>query len=126
MSVAYGKGPKGKATRLHSLIVRSRGACELCGESDYTRLQAAHIISRRYTATRTDLLNAWCLCVRCHRRTEEHADEFMALVEVTIGLVEFYELKRRAEGLGRVGVAKFDWEAEADRLTALYAEIAAA
>jgi hypothetical protein len=30
VSVAYGKGSKGRATKLHSIIVRSLGHCEAC------------------------------------------------------------------------------------------------
>ena len=32
------------------------------------RLQAAHGFSRRYHATRWNLLNGWCLCSGCHVR----------------------------------------------------------
>lgn len=60
-------------------------------------MQCAHIIGRRYNATRTDPANAWCLCVTCHFRTGEHADDFMALVADTIGLDAYLDLKARAE-----------------------------
>lgn len=120
MGDIYGKGPRGKATKLHSLVVRSRGACERCGGSSY--LQAAHIIPRRYAATRTDESAAWCLCAGCHRKTTEHADEHMALVDVTIGRPRFDELKARAEA----GVKTNDsfWLAEISRLSALLKEAA--
>lgn len=91
----YGTGLKAKATKLHSLVVRSRGRCERCGST--SNLQAAHIVPRRYSVTRCDPEAAWCLCAGCHLRTTEHADEHMALVEQTIGLERFWELKRAAE-----------------------------
>lgn len=112
----YGKGLRGKATRLHSLVVRARGVCVLCGEQEYSKLQAAHIIPRRYAVTRCDPENAWCLCVRDHMRLTEHADEHMALVAATIGLERFDELKRAAT----VGVKANDayWQGWIDRLQA--------
>lgn len=115
MSSIYGKGLKGKATKLHSLVVRSRGACERCGDQNPARLQAAHIIPRRYSVTRCDPEAAWCLCAGCHLRTTEHADEHMALVEQTIGLDRFWELKAAAEA----GVKANDayWQSWIDRLT---------
>ena len=117
MSVAYGKGPKGKATRLHSLLVRSRGRCERCGEARYEKLTTAHIIRRSYTATRTDESASWCLCYSCHRLTEDFPREFMALVEQTIGMERYEELER----LARAGMkrSQADWHAEVLRLESL-------
>lgn len=109
---AYGTGLKAKATRLHSQVVRQRGRCERCGS--HTNLQAAHIIGRRYNATRTDTTNAWCLCATCHFRLTDHPDEHMAFVADTIGLDAFFVLKLRAEA----GVKANDafWQGEIDRL----------
>ena len=44
--------------------MRARGKCEKCGKT--LRLQAHHIFSRRYGATRHLLLNGVCLCAGCH------------------------------------------------------------
>lgn len=118
MTNIYGKGAKGLATKLHSLIVRSRGACQKCGESTYSKLQCAHIITRTFSAIRTDERNAWCLCARCHFRVDTHADEKMALVDETIGREEFDRLKAKTHP-----PTKMDWEAEVERLTAVWAEI---
>lgn len=115
MSSIYGKGPRGKATRLHSLVVRARGACERCGRTE--TLQAAHIISRRFAATRTDETNAWCLCAGCHRRLTEHPDEHMHFVAQTIGMDQFDVMKAKA--LSGVHAKPAFWEAEVERLTAL-------
>jgi 5-methylcytosine-specific restriction endonuclease McrA len=115
MSGMYGTGPKAKATRLHSQVVRQPGRCLRCGSDQ--NLQAAHIIGRRYNATRTDERNAWCLCATCHFRLGEHPDEHMAFVADTIGLDAYFELKQRAEA-GVKANAAF-WEGEIARLSAL-------
>jgi hypothetical protein len=116
-AIAKGKGRKEKATRLHSLVVRSRGRCERCGITDYPKLQCAHIIGRRFAATRTDERNAWCLCARCHFRLTEHPDEHMAFVGQTIGMDAFHELKTKA--LAGVKTSEAFWTAEVERLQAL-------
>ena len=115
MTSAYGKGSKGKATRLHSLVVRSRGSCERCGSGN--GLQCAHIISRRYSATRTDEVNAWCLCAGCHMRLTQHPYEHMEFVAQTIGMDRFDVLRAKAEA----GVKTNDafWQGEVERLTGL-------
>jgi len=118
MTVAYGKGAKGKATRLHSLIVRSRGRCERCGDTRYDKLTTAHIVPRRYSATRTMEEASWCLCYSCHRATEEFPDVFLELVEQTIGLAEYLALKLLAQT-----PTKKDWDAEVERLSAVWKQI---
>ena len=115
-----GKGPKGKATRLHSLLVRSRGVCERCGRTDKP-LQAAHIIGRRYSATRTDETNAWALCAGCHMRLTEHPDEHMHFAAQTIGLDAFDALKAKA--LAGVKGSDAFWQAEVERLSALLEDV---
>lgn len=116
MGVAYGKGAKGKATRLHSLVVRHRGACQRCGST--RNLQCAHIISRKFSATRTDERNAWALCASCHRRLTDWPHEHMAFVYVTIGEELFDVLKRRALDNPRPW-RESDWQEEVDRLQAI-------
>lgn len=122
MASIYGKGLRGKATMLHSQVVRARGngACERCGESRV--LQCAHIIPRRYAATRCDPANAWALCAGCHMRLTEHADEHMEFVDDTIGIDAFFELKARAEA----GVKANDayWQQWIDQLTTLLKDAA--
>lgn len=115
MSVAYGKGPRGKATRLHSQVVRSRGYCENCGERDYAKLTCAHIVGRRYAATRTDENNAFALCWSCHRRFTDWPLEFAEFVVSKIGEDAYTALKQKAEK----GVKTNDafWLAECARLS---------
>lgn len=115
MRATYGSGPKGKATRLHAQLVRARGACQRCGSTE--RLQCAHIVGRRFAATRTDETNAWCLCAACHLRLTEHPDEHMHFVAQTIGMAAFDRLKERA--LAGVKTSDAYWVAEVARLSAL-------
>lgn len=116
MSNIYGKGAKAKATKLHSLVVRARGACERCGST--SSLQAAHIVSRRYSATRTDERNAWCLCASCHFFLTHNPFEHVVFAHRTIGEVVYAELREKA--LSNLRPWKpADWQAEVDRLEGL-------
>jgi hypothetical protein len=121
MPIARAKGDKGKADLLFSRIVRHRGACELCGTTDYSVLTTAHIIGRRFNATRCLEDNAWCLCYRCHRRTEEWRHEFMQLVTDTIGMDRYDELVRLAHK--GVKASPLFWTAEVERLSARCKEL---
>jgi len=105
------KGAKGKCDTLFSKIIRSRGKCERCGDTDYAKLQCAHIISRRYSATRTDEDNAWSLCWTCHRRLTDWPREHSHFITETIGSEKYEELREKAETL-----TKMDWDAELVRL----------
>lgn len=119
MTSFYGKGPKGKATKLHAEVVRARGRCERCGSS--WQLETAHIIRRNHVgdpdgiSLRTNPDNAWCLCSSCHRLTEDEPHLFMELVDRTIGrdlYDEFVRLKHAPHRQWR----DRDWEAECARL----------
>jgi len=105
---------KAEATRLHSLIVRSRGRCENCGDdwrSTGSKLECAHIISRRYSRTRTMEANAFCLCSKCHMRFTEWPLEFADFVVRERGQAFYYALRRNADS-----DIKVDWYDELDRL----------
>ena len=110
MAIARAKGAKGKADALTSKIVRSVGHCESCSSTDY--LQCAHIVSRRYSATRCHLPNLLCLCASCHRRYTDWPLEFNKFVEKKIGLEAYEELKRKAESFK----GTMDWDEELERL----------
>lgn len=112
---------KNECTRLHSLIVRSRGYCEHCGDAwraNGSKLECAHIVSRRYSRTRTLETNAFCLCSRCHMRFTEWPLEFAAFVESKIGADNYDFLKAEAMSLSKV-----DWFAELERLRAVWRDI---
>ena len=70
---------RNKADRIFSLIIRSRGQCERCGQKPpKVKLETSHVFSRRYAWIRTDENNAFCLCSGCHRfvtaNPTEHAN----------------------------------------------------
>ena len=115
MSNIYGKGPKGKATKLHAGIVRSRSSCESCDSTDH--LQCAHIISRKYSWTRTALDNAFCLCARCHRHFTDNPVEFGQFTIERIGEPNYQSLLDR-----RNSIDKFDWDEEVERLLVIAKE----
>ena len=109
MSNIYGKGAKGRATKLHALIIRDLGYCESCGSSG--PLHCAHIISRKYSQTRTSSDNAFCLCASCHARYTDHPVEFGKFVTDMMGEEKYNELKLLSNLTDKV-----DWEVEANRL----------
>jgi predicted restriction endonuclease len=109
VSNIYGKGAKGKATKLHALIVRAHGSCLKCG-TDQT-LQCAHIISRKYSWTRTDLDNAFCLCASCHAYFTDHPVDFGQFTIDQIGDDNYTALLRKRQSTDKV-----DWDVEAKRL----------
>lgn len=95
MKTGRAKGAKGRADRLFSQLIRSKGSCENCGKAG--PLDTAHIIPRRYAAVRTDESNAFCLCKGCHMRFTEHAAEWMDFVDRTIGRAEYDRLWQKAQ-----------------------------
>lgn len=123
MADLYGKGLKGRATKLHSLVVRARGVCECCGDTYYPNLQCAHIVTRSRNATRTDENAALCLCRSCHMRFTHDGLEWVRFVDAYLGAGTHDEIQRRSKG----GVKANDafWQGEIDRLSALLKENAA-
>jgi 5-methylcytosine-specific restriction endonuclease McrA len=118
MAVKRYAGAKGKCDVLFSKIIRSKGYCENCGDPDYSKLQCAHIISRRYSATRTDLANAWSLCWTCHRRFTDWPYEHSRFITRTIGTERYEELRQKAET-----PTKMDWDIELLRLREIAKEM---
>lgn len=114
--VKAAKGDKKKCDDLARAIVRARGRCERCGQTDPSKLVWAHIVRRTPAHTRTDTRNAWCLCSSCHYTVDNDPWEFMQLVDKTIGQVMYQALRRKANDGVRV---KFDWSAELVRLRAM-------
>lgn len=104
-------GAKKRADVLMSKIVRARGHCESCGETNPARLQCAHIVSRRFNATRCLEANLLCLCSSCHMRYTEWPLEFANFVVRRIGEPQYEALKRKAQA-----GAKVDWESTAKAL----------
>ena len=118
MAASYGKAAKAKATKLHSLYVRTRDAfrCRKCGalKADGKQIQAAHIISRSISSTRTDDRNAVALCASCHWQQSKNPLVWARWIECELGASFLDDLLERG-----VPGAKVDWEAECLRLQAL-------
>ncbi len=120
MSIARAKGPRGKADALFSKIIRAKGFCERCLESDYSKLQTSHVVSRLYSATRCDTANAQCLCSGCHRYFTNNPIEFSLWIDATLGMDEYLRLKHKALEPRKFG--KQFWESEIVRLKQLLKE----
>ncbi len=123
MSSIYGTGPKGKATKLHSVVVRARGACECCGDDYYPNLQCAHIVTRERNATRTDETAAFCLCKSCHMRFTHDPLEWVDFVVSKIGREAYDAIQFRSKAGVKANAAY--WHAEIARLEALVDQIGA-
>lgn len=124
MSVAYGKGSKGLATKLHSQIVRSIGVCEACeyecpcdDKWKHTmgcKLQAAHIEGRTASGTRTQLRNAFSLCASDHRKFTDKPLTFSRFVTGTWAQAHRQSLLELSRPM--TTGQKMDWDWELDRL----------
>jgi hypothetical protein len=85
------------ADKLCGQIVRARGVCEGCGGfGSQAVLQWAHGLSRRYHATRWNLLNSFCLCRSCHYRWTLRPLEFDEWLRDVWGQLVYDELRRIA------------------------------
>lgn len=105
------KGLKGKADKLFSEVIRSVGYCEADGADEITcskQLQCAHIVSRRYNATRTDTRNAFSLCAAHHRFYTDHPRQFSRFITTTWAQKYYDQMYRRSRTpeLGK----RIDWE----------------
>jgi hypothetical protein len=115
MSASYGKQAKAKATKLHSLYVRTRDnfTCRWCGatKDDGKQIQCAHILSRSISATRTDENNAVALCASCHWKQSKNPLVWARWLEDELG-------REALDHLLEIGVpgVKVDWDAEVKRL----------
>lgn len=90
------KGPRLQdADKVFSVYIRLRdGRCRRCGVPD--RLQCAHVISRRYHATRFDEQNAYALCLGCHKWETERPLEGHDFWVSLIGDSLYHELRVKA------------------------------
>lgn len=108
-------GQRRECDRLFALAVKERDgwACRHCGS--HVNPQCAHLVSRRYAATRWDFGvpgNAVCLCQRCHMKFTHDPLGWEAWIEEKWP-GHLTQLKARART-----VTKFvDYEAIAESLT---------
>lgn len=122
MTVKRATGPKAKADDLFRQIVRSRGACERCGERRYDLLQTSHIFSRMYNNTRCDEDNALCLCASCHAKFGANPLEHAEFVKSLYG-DERYDALRAKRNSTETRWTKARWQEEVARLQARWTEI---
>src|SRR5204862_2189038 len=95
-------------------IVRSRGRCEY-PDCDRCDVVWAHIIRRRYGATRCIEDGAWALCPTHHDLVDNWPDEHLKVVRATIGEDRYWELKRIANA-GLPFTSALFWAGEVARL----------
>ena len=105
-------GMKRECDRLFAVAVKARDgwACRACGS--HMMPQCAHVVSRRYAATRWSMDNAVCLCSSCHVKYTHRPLEWEAWCEERWP-GRLAELKARA----LAGVSWVDYEAIAESLT---------
>ncbi len=120
--VTKAKGARGRADKLFSEIVRWHGVCEAIGQDWHPtcagRLETSHMISRRYSHTRTDFRNALCLCSSAHRYVGADPGAHYELVAALHGAEHWLVLRRIAARRDTK-----DWEREAFELKALAAAV---
>lgn len=106
---------RNKSDALFSQLIRSKGYCERClKRPPWVQLQTSHWISRRFSNTRTDPDNAFCLCAGCHRWW--HSDPTAATDwAIAIRGRETYERLREAANEH----SKVWWPDEVERLKTL-------
>lgn len=123
MSVHRPTGPKAKADDLFRKIIRSRGACERCGETRYDLLQTSHIFSRTYNNTRCDEENALCLCASCHAKFGANPLLHAEFVRDLYGPERYDALRARRDEIQPASWSKKRWQEEVVRLAARWAEL---
>lgn len=113
MKTTAARGAKAKCDKLFSQLVRARdGRCTLCGRTD--NLQCAHLVSRRYSATRCVLDNAWTLDAGCHMRLTVEPFEHVVWATQMVGAERYEELRQIAlQGI------KVDWVEKLAELRAI-------
>lgn len=113
--------PRDEADRLCRLLVRRREFCQRCGG---VGTDTAHIIPRRYAATRCDLENLLFLCRTCHDIFDRHAGNRSVsrnmVTDSILGPGTYDRLQAKASaGFTKPLIAGAFWQSEAARLRKL-------
>jgi hypothetical protein len=122
VTVSRRTGAPGKADWLFSRIVRSRGFCQYPGCTSQGPYDTAHLIGRRYSATRCLEDNAVAACRTHHQMIDAWWDEKKRIIEATIGLERYEELKQIAKQ-GPPPPQRMFWPSEVERLMARCQEL---
>jgi hypothetical protein len=114
MGVKRQRGAKGKADDIFSEVIRSFGSCEAegyAGRRCTNQLQAAHIITRGRSATRTDTRNAFSLCFGHHRFFHDYPREFSRFISGTWAQEYYDHLYEKS-----ITPTKVNWQERVDFL----------
>lgn len=114
MPVKRYKGAKAKSDKLFSEIIRSQGECEARewdGIACSRQLQTAHIVTRKRSATRCDLRNAFCLCFAHHRYFTDYPRQFSRFITATWAQEHYDAVYTKS-----LTPTKIDWAETADFL----------
>lgn len=110
MPIKAAHGDRGKCDKLvRQILLAKYRLCERCGSRE--TLQVSHIVSRRFSATRTDLDNVQLLCAKDHFYFTCWPKEFSKWITNSIGIEKYEQLKAKAEA-----PTKMDWHEELVRL----------
>lgn len=99
---------------------RAGNLCQRCMAAEAT--DWAHVIRRRFAAVRVVEDNTWALCALCHRTVDSWDTELVKLIERTIGIERYEELRGLAEAGPPMSYTLW-WRAERERLTARCEEL---
>jgi hypothetical protein len=89
-----------KLDKVCSQIVRARGYCERCHADDFSKLQAAHVYSRKFHNVRWDIeTNILCLCAKCHFEFHAKPLVFAEWLQGYLGDYKYTLLNQRARAI---------------------------
>lgn len=89
-----------KLDKICSEIIR-KNPCARCGESQYDKIQCAHIFSRTYRSVRWYLGNMIPLCASCHFWGHKNPILFTEFVKVCLGDEQYEILKSIATPISK-------------------------
>lgn len=104
-----------------SQIIRSIGRCEAegyAGRRCSNQLQAAHIVTRGRSSTRTDLRNAFCLCFAHHRFFHDYPREFSKFITGTWAQDHYDHIYQKS-----IIPTKVNWKERHETLKQIYRRI---
>lgn len=95
---------KQELTRTCSMITRLLNPyCVLCGENNWSQLEAGHFWHRDMPPTEFDLDNLNTLCRDCNQRHEYDPQPYRDYMLLTLGERGFHDLAQKAHAQTKVG-----------------------
>lgn len=77
--------------------------CVLCGENNWSRLEAGHFWHRAMPPTEFDLTNLSTLCHACNAAHEYNPRPYRDYMLLTLGEREYHDLAERAHSQTKIG-----------------------